>query len=307
MWFEHLGRPLVAVDASAPMLHLARTADPDVPLVQALLEDLPFATGSFVGIWANKCLQHVTAAELPMVLADLHRILRSGGRLDLEMFAGTGAFRSDDDLPGRRFTLWTDDKLDDVLVGAGFAPIRPVSPDAGPASGPARLRVSAERIRTLADTVGPDMTLLVCGLNPSLVAADAGVGFVGASNRFWPAMRLAGLTTLDRDAVGLLRRDRIGMTDLVKRATRSADELTVAEFRRGLDRLARLVARTRPGAVCLVGLSGWRVAHDRAARPGWQPDSPLGAPTYVMPSTSGRNAHASLEDLAAHLLRAASP
>ena len=34
------------------------------------------------------------------------------------------------------------------------------------------------RGRTLPDTVGAGMRLLVCGLNPSVHAADAGVGYV---------------------------------------------------------------------------------------------------------------------------------
>ncbi len=39
-------------------------------------------------------------------------------------------------------------------------------------------RARPTRARTLPDTVGPGMRLLVCGLNPSLHAADAGVGYV---------------------------------------------------------------------------------------------------------------------------------
>ena len=38
------------------------------------------------------------------------------------------------------------------------------------------------------------MRLLVCGLNPSVYSADAGVGYARPGNRFWPALRLAGLT-----------------------------------------------------------------------------------------------------------------
>ncbi len=37
------------------------------------------------------------------------------------------------------------------------------------------------------------MRLLVSGLNPSLHAADAGVGYIGPGNRFWPAVAAAGL------------------------------------------------------------------------------------------------------------------
>ena len=33
----------------------------------------------------------------------------------------------------------------------------------------------------------------MCGLNPSLYAADAGVGFARPGNRFWPAALAAGI------------------------------------------------------------------------------------------------------------------
>jgi TDG/mug DNA glycosylase family protein len=56
------------------------------------------------------------------------------------------------------------------------------------------IRVSARRARTLPDTVGPGMRLLVCGLNPSLFAADAGVGYARPGNRFWPAARATRLS-----------------------------------------------------------------------------------------------------------------
>ena len=49
-------------------------------------------------------------------------------------------------------------------------------------------------------------------------------------------------------------------------------------------------------------LKGWtRVAVDPKATPGLQPEPFGGAPAYVMPSTSGLNAHARLADLVGHM------
>jgi TDG/mug DNA glycosylase family protein len=149
------------------------------------------------------------------------------------------------------------------------------------------------------------MRLLCCGLNPSLHAADAGVGYVSPSNRFWKALALAGLSSVDRDPVRLLEHDGIGMTDLVKRATPRASELTAAEYRDGVARLADLCAWLRPGALAVVGLAGWRAAVDRGAVVGWQPSRLGGTPVHVLPSTSGLNARVPLADLAAHLRVAA--
>ena len=97
----------------------------------------------------------------------------------------------------------------------------------------------------------------------------------------------------------------MGMTDLVKRATPRADELTTDEYRTGLARVEQLCAWLRPEAVCFVGLAGWRAAADRTATPGWQESDLGGSPVYVMPSTSGLNAHSSLADLTDHLRHAA--
>ena len=72
-----------------------------------------------------------------------------------------------------------------------------------------RTTVTAVRARTLPDTVGPGMRMLLVGLNPSLYAADAGVGFARPGNRFWPAMLAAGLATRDRDARHLLTARRV--------------------------------------------------------------------------------------------------
>jgi TDG/mug DNA glycosylase family protein len=159
--------------------------------------------------------------------------------------------------------------------------------------------------RPLPDRIGPGLRLLMVGLNPSLHAADAGVGYVTPGNRFWPAMLEAGLLTRDRDPDHALRAHRIGMTDLVARASPRANELTAAEYRAGLAELEAKCERWQPGAVCFVGLAGWRAAVDRRAVAGPQERLVGGRPAYVMPSTSGLNAATPLAALVEHLRAAA--
>ncbi len=235
-----------------------------------------------------------------MALAELHRALPLGGVLDLTVGAGDGC---PGDEPARPLA-GREPPLSDLLVGAGFEPDEPLAAlGAGVARGPRVAR--ARRARTLPDTVGPGMRMLICGLNPSLYAADAGVAFARPGNRFWPAALAAGLVSADRDPDHALYHHGVGMTDLVKRATVAAGELTTAEYRSGLARVERLVRWLRPRAVCFVGLAGWRAAADRRARPGNQPESLAGVPVYVMPSTSGLNARTSRDELTAHLRQAA--
>lgn len=190
------------------------------------------------------------------------------------------------------------ERLRDVMVGAGFA-VDEVGLEA------LSISMRAHRQRTLPDTVGPGMRLLVCGLNPSVYAADAGVGYARPGNRFWPAARAAGIVERDRDPVDALVHHGMGMTDLVKRATTGASALTAAEYRAGAARVERLARWLHPAAVCFVGLAGWRAAVDPRAAAGEQSAGFGGAAAYVMPSTSGANAHARLDDLADHLRAAA--
>ena len=145
------------------------------------------------------------------------------------------------------------------------------------------------------------MRMLVCGLNPSLNAADAGVGFARPGNRFWPAAIAAELVSVDRDPWHALRHHGVGFTDLVKRATVGAAELSTDEYRTGFARLERLAAWLEPRVVAFVGLAGWRAAVDRKAVAGPQARTVGGRPVYVMPSSSGLNARSTVDSLAEHL------
>jgi TDG/mug DNA glycosylase family protein len=244
---------------------------------------------------SEHCLRDVDPERLPLALAELHRALPVGRVTRVAVCGGNRL-----DKPGL-----DDDRLRDLLVGAGFEPDEPGPAATGRVRATDRLLTRARRARSLPDTVGPAMRLLICGLNPSLYAADAGVPFARPGNRFWPAALAAGLVSVDRDPGHALSHHGLGMTDLVKRATVAADELTTAEYRSGLGRVERLVRWLRPSGVCFVGLAGWRAAVDRRARPGRQSQGLGGVHVYVMPSTSGLNARTSLDELTGHLRAAA--
>ena len=219
--------------------------------------------------------------RVPAALAELHVSLPVGAEATLELPVALGLERALDAVEGGGFEEIAAATGGHRAAGAEGATERA---DA--------LVVEAVRARTLPDQVGPGLRLLVCGLNPSLYAADRGVGFARPGNRFWPAALAAGVASRDRDPRWLRDVDRVGMTDLVKRATRAADELGADEYRHGAARLERLVRWLRPGATCFVGLSGWRAAVERRATPGPLPDGFAGRPAYLMPNTSGLNAHA---------------
>jgi TDG/mug DNA glycosylase family protein len=291
-----LGEPVVALDASFAMANLVAEPAPRAARVVADLEALPFRRGVLGAGWARAAYLHVPPDHLPLALADLHRALVVGAPLYATLTRGDGwAVRADDDeFPGRSFSGWETDPLRAVLTGAGFDVERIDADDEW-------LTVRARRARTLPDFVAPGMRLLLVGLNPSLYAADAGVGFARPGNRFWPAALDAGIVTRDRDPWHALRHHGVGMSDCVKRATVGAAELTREEYVDGIARLDALVRWLAPRTVCFVGLDGYRKAVDRKARPGEQPDGFAGARCYVMPNPSGLNAHTNVAELSAHL------
>jgi TDG/mug DNA glycosylase family protein len=290
-----LGAPVVAFDASAAMAAQVRTFAPAAWPLVADLEHLPFRAGALGGAWANKSYMHVAAEWLPMALAELQRSLVVGGALHLQVTSDRQQQNADDRFPGRHFSRWPSDRLRDVVEGAGFV-VADVVDD-----GEEWIDVEATRAEMLPDTVGPEMHVLLVGLNPGILSAQTGIGFARPGNRFWPAALASGLVTSTHDPFRALRIDRVGMTNIVRRATVGAAELTRDEYVAGTRRLERLVRWLQPACVCFIGVTGYRAAVDKGAALGWQPESFGDARTYVMPNTSGLNAHAKPADFVEHL------
>ena len=154
---------------------------------------------------------------------------------------------------------------------------------------------------------GQELRLLFVGINPGLWTAATQTHFAHPGNRFYPALLRAGVLTRAVDpAAGMTDEDRehlrergIGITNLVRRATARADELTTDELREGGDRLLATIARTRPAVVAVAGITAYRQAFGvRKAQTGEQPEPVEGARLWVMPNPSGLNAHETVESLA---------
>jgi len=88
-----------------------------------------------------------------------------------------------------------------------------------------------------------------------------------------------------------LLKSRIGVTNLVNRATASADELDLADYERGARRIEAKIRRYRPRVVAFVGMGAYRTAFGRPrARGGRQDERLAGADIWVLPNPSGRTA-----------------
>lgn len=171
-----------------------------------------------------------------------------------------------------------------------------------------RKELETARGRQVDDLVGPGMRLLIAGINPGLWTAAANAHFARPGNRFFPALAAAGITDRMIDAsAGMTAYDKaylvsrgIGITNVVRRATARADELTAEELHDGAERIARFVSAHRPRVVAVAGVTVYRKAFRRPrAQVGRQLDTLAGAEVWVVPNPSGLNAHETIDSLAA--------
>ena len=150
------------------------------------------------------------------------------------------------------------------------------------------------------DVIAPDLRVLFCGINPGLYTAAVGHHFARPGNRFWPALFASGFT--DRllspfDEHELL--PRYGITNVVNRATATADQLSHEEMRVGGKKLIAKVKRYRPRILAVLGLGAYRAGFEQPkAVIGLQPLNIGETAVWVLPNPSGLNAHYQAQDLA---------
>jgi TDG/mug DNA glycosylase family protein len=144
----------------------------------------------------------------------------------------------------------------------------------------------------LPDYLAPDLDIVFVGLNPGEYSDRVGHYFARPQNAFWAALRDSGIVA-EKLAPGddaRITQFGLGLTDLVKRPSKSASEVTRQEFIKGGEALRAKLAPLAPRVICFVGLTGYRAAFDRHARLGAQPSRWGISRLFIVPSTSARNA-----------------
>src|ERR1043166_6235550 len=110
--------------------------------------------------------------------------------------------------------------------------------------------------------IARDLDVLFCGINPGLLSDKLRQHFARPGNRFWPTIHRAGFTP--RQLAPAEQRELLrygcGITNLVARATASADELTREELVAGARILARKVRKYAPRYLAVVGIGAYRAA-----------------------------------------------
>ena len=165
---------------------------------------------------------------------------------------------------------------------------------------PTRAQILAAEGKTVADVIAFDLQILFSGINPGLYTAAVGHHFARPGNRFWKALYEAGFTEtlLSPFAERELLKSGYGITNVVPRATASADLLTKEEIIQGGRRLAAKVRRYRPRILAILGVGAYRTAFDRPKAVVGQQEEKIGDTIlWVLPNPSGLNANYQQKDL----------
>jgi TDG/mug DNA glycosylase family protein len=166
---------------------------------------------------------------------------------------------------------------------------------------PTKQQLLAAAGKTVPDIIAPRLRLLFCGINPGLYTAAVGHHFARPGNRFWPALFAAGFT--DRlvspfDEHELLS-SGYGITNVVRHATATADQLTREELRAGGKQLTAKVRRYQPAFLAVLGLGAYRTAWEQPQAVIGRQEKMIGKTVvWVLPNPSGLNAHYQANDLA---------
>ena len=133
--------------------------------------------------------------------------------------------------------------------------------------------------------------MILVGSNPGDRSARVGHYYAGRGNQFWPILYESGVIP---EPIGYEDDRRIlefgiGLTDLVKRPTRGADEIERQEFAEGRVLLAQKLEEMHPRVIAFNGKMVFEKFSGRPCKFGLQKEKLYGAQVFVLPSTSGQN------------------
>ncbi len=158
---------------------------------------------------------------------------------------------------------------------------------------PTAAELKAAKNKTVPDVIGPGLDVLFCGINPGLYTAAIGHHFGRPGNRFWPTLHAAGFTPrlFDPSEELELLPLKLGVTNVVARATATADELKPREYNAGGRVLEAKVKRFEPRYLAVLGIGAYRAAFARpTATIGLQEHAIGETRVWVLPNPSGLNA-----------------
>lgn len=144
-------------------------------------------------------------------------------------------------------------------------------------------------MRTLPDHLRKGMKLVIVGCHPTESSVRVGHYYAGRDNEFWPMLFEGGVVPEPFD----YRDDKrviefgVGLTDLVKRPSKTVDELKREDFAEGRIVLSQKLEEFLPRVVAFNGKRTYEQFAQRKCKCGLQKELLYGARVYVLPTTSG--------------------
>jgi mismatch-specific thymine-DNA glycosylase len=143
------------------------------------------------------------------------------------------------------------------------------------------------------------MKLVIVSCNPTESSVRVGHYYAGRDNEFWPILFESGVVPEPFDYHDDKRviEFGIGLTDLVKRPTKSADSLSRADFAEGRIVLSQKLEEFAPRVVAFNGKLTYEQFSQRKCKCGLQKELLYGARVYVLPCTPGHPEQAKSEKM----------
>jgi double-stranded uracil-DNA glycosylase len=166
---------------------------------------------------------------------------------------------------------------------------------------PTKEELLAAKGKPVPDVIAKGLKVLFCGINPGLYTAAVGHHFARPGNRFWPALYASGFTDrlFSPFEESELLKIGYGITNVVNKATATADELSKVELIEGGKLLEKKVLKYRPKVIALLGIGAYRAAFKRPKAVLGKQDEMIGdSMIWILPNPSGLNAHYQPKDLA---------
>ncbi|MCU9613555.1 mismatch-specific DNA-glycosylase [Caldibacillus lycopersici] len=146
-------------------------------------------------------------------------------------------------------------------------------------------------LTSISDHLKHNLDIIFVGFNPSLKSGELGHHYANPNNRFWKLLFESGLTPRkyapEEDAK--LLELGYGLTNIVSRPTKAADEITKEEYQQGRILLKQKIEYYSPLVVCFVGKGVYQQYSGKMAVDwGRQAESVIeNVIDFVAPSSSG--------------------
>ncbi len=116
LYFQEHGLGVTGIDISPVMVDLCRKKDVTAFVMDAV--DLEFEDSTFEAVYALNSFIHLSKQELPVALANVHRVLQPGGLFYLGQYGGVdfeGVWDNDSYMPKRFFSMHTNKRLRQIV------------------------------------------------------------------------------------------------------------------------------------------------------------------------------------------------